>query len=83
MKMIHVELSGKFFIPKIVEAEKIGIMWRITKDDGGRRVPYKCRPEKLIPYSDEIWEEVASIRAGMKALWQRKLALRKFAVREE
>ena len=81
MKMILCDPTDKFFSFDIVEAEPLKKMWRIT--DGGksyRKVGSRVSQSKIMPYTDELWEELISIQQAKQEVWTRRLALREFLV---
>ena len=83
MRMIYADyFSLGLFRPRIVEAEKISKMWKIISSEDGQYTPSRVSSDKLIPYSDEVWEEVQSIKRTESYLWARKLKLRELTVQE-
>lgn len=82
MKMILCDPSDpKFFDFYIIEAEPIKKMWKITNAGNGyRRVGSRVSPYKLMPYSDELWQELKDIKREKQELWERRLALMELIV---
>ena len=83
MRMIYCDLMGSFFTYEIVDAEPLKKMWRINSCETGGYVPSKTHAEKLIPFTQERWDEIFDIKKQYDYLWQRRMALRKFTVEEE
>jgi len=83
MKMIYCDLMGSFFTYEIVDAEPLKKMWRINSCETAIYFPSKTVSGKLIPFTQERWDEVFDIKKQYDYLWQRRMALRKFIVQEE
>lgn len=82
MKMIYVDLwSSSPFRPIIVDAEQLGIMWKINSYEVSH-APSRTKPERLIPYSDEIWENMMDMKQTYADLWKKRLELKKLTVAE-
>ena len=81
MKMILCDPTGTFFSFNIVEAEPLKKMWKITDSgESYRSVGSRVSPYKLMPYTDETWQEIKDIQRARQELWERRLALREFLV---
>ena len=83
MRMIYCDLMGSYFTYEIVDAEPLKKMWKINSCETATYFPSKTVSRKLIPFTQERWDEIFDIKKQYDYLWQRRMALRKFTVEEE
>ncbi len=83
MRMIYCDLLdiGVFWF-EVVDAEKINVLWAVNSIEGDKYVPSKVYPSKLIPYSDEVLIEIATIKQIYDELWEHRMNLTKYTVQE-
>lgn len=76
MKVIQVDLYLRVFNPRVLHVEKLKVMYRVISAEDGGYIPRRTDSANLLPYSDELWNEVMDMKMKYDALWQRRLALR-------
>ena len=76
MKAIFVKLIDiEVFSIYLVEAEKIGITYRITSLDDSPYLPKRTLAFNLLPYSDVLWNELYDMKSQYDRLWKRRVEL--------
>jgi len=78
MKAIYVKLIDiGVFDAHLVEAEKIGLTYKITPLDDSKYLPSRTRVFNLLPYTDVLWNELKGMRFQYDKLWERRVELSK------
>ena len=81
--MIYCDLMASYFTYEIVDAEPLDKMWKINSCETGGYVPSKTPARKLIPFTQERWDEVFEIKKQYEYLWKRLMVLKAFTMEEQ